>query len=151
MAIFRPTKITGDVVIFSKWCVECENHLAFTMIRSWAQKNNLELQIIRTAYRPADHKEAMKLWAKACGLALDTEEGEALAAEYPVFVVHDGAIATVKEFVKVITKNKMVKEGVTKNDVSGLSEAEGTSRANSLARPASKTKAKNQKRNKGGK
>lgn len=153
MALFKPTKITGDVVIYSKWCVECDQPLRVSMIESWAEKKKLKVQIVRTAYRPADHEEAVKLWAKSNGLNLESKSAREIAEEYPTFIVYDKTIATLKEFVRMITnsKNKMVKGGSTKNDLSRLPEAEGASGASSLDAPAARSTQKNKKGAKGGK
>lgn len=139
MGIFRPTKISGDIVIYSKWCVSCEYPRDLQIIQSWAQQNDLELQIVRTAYRPADHAEAMQLWAKREDAPANETEDE--LACYPIFVVYQG-IKTLRKFVKMITdaKNKLVPEGETKDDVQRLPKTKRSKRKSSGVRAISKTK-----------
>lgn len=119
MAIFWPTKITGDIVIYSKWCVTCDRPDELLAINLYALHNNLDVQVIRTAYRPADHKKAIELWS-----CRDPKTGD----DYPIFVVYKDGLYTLEEFVEMIgedstLKDKMVKEGKTKDDMQGLPKA----------------------------
>lgn len=140
MAIFKPTKIKGDIVIYSKWCIPCTYPELLTAINMYALNNDLDVQVIRTAYRPADHKKATEFWAQAAGLSEDD------AANYPTFVVYKN-IYDIEEFVKMITntKNKLVKKGKAKDDVQRLSKAKRVKRKNSLDGEASKTSMEDEK------
>lgn len=150
MGIFRKTKITASVVLYSKWCIQCETPCSYALIRSWAQRHDLGVQVIRTAYRPADHKEATRLWAKANGWHLDDEITNDMAANYPTFVVYENKITRLKDFVKMIkeeaTKDKMVRGGKVKNDVQELSKAERSGGKNSVASAVHKASPKTKKK-----
>lgn len=131
MGIFKPTKITGDVIVYSKYCIECEEPLELQMLKDWAQRQDLVIQIIRTAYKPADHKQAAEIYGNE---------------DYPCFVVTDD-VKTLKEFAHMISeqKNKLVKEGKTKDDVHSLSDLQKThSKAKKVAGDQS-TKTKDEK------
>lgn len=135
MGIFRETKITADVVIYSKWCISCDQPDELLAIQLWALHNDLDVQVVRTAYKPADHNRAVRLWASHQGVS------EEEAQDYPAFVVRD-SIMSLKDFVEMIAKdnvkNKMVKEGKSKDDLQGLPKAKRTSRARRVARPKDK-------------
>lgn len=135
MGIFRETKITAEVVIYSKWCIQCDHLEELLLVNSWALHRDLDVQVIRTAYRPADHKRAVQLWASHKGVPEDE------AQDYPAFVVHD-SIMSLKDFVEMITeedvKNKLIKEGKTKNDLQGLPQTKRVSRTRRVARTKSK-------------
>lgn len=121
MGIFRPTKLTGDIIVYTKWCIECEHPEWLLAINIYAMHNDLDVQVIRTQYRPADHKKASELWG-----------GE----DYSTFVVADG-VHTLKEYLEMISdaKNKLVKEGETKDDVQRLSKTKRTRRKSRVVVP----------------
>lgn len=91
--IFRPTKITGDIVVYTKWCLQCEAPDLFAALNYYAMCNDLDAQVIRTCYRPADHQKATKLWSAANGITKEE------AKNYPDFVVYNGVMG-LKEFVE---------------------------------------------------
>lgn len=145
MAIFLPTKIKGDIVIYSKWCVQCLYPDLLGKVDTYATSKDLNLQIIRTAYRPADHSKATELWS--CRDGAPNDETEEDAADYPTFVLYGDKIYKLKEFVKMISdhaKNKMVKEGKAKDDVQGLPKAKRAKRKNSVASTANEIKEETQ-------
>lgn len=154
MGIFRKTQITASVAIYSKWCIQCETPYSYALVQSWAQRHSLDVQVIRTAYRPADHKEATRLWALANGYSLDNEVAISMAKNYPTFIVHKGKVTRLKEFVKMVksesSEDKMVRGGKAKNDVQRLPKAEKSAGKNSVVsavHPAShKTKKKQEKK-----
>lgn len=135
MAILLPTKTKGDIVVYSKWCVQCEQPDDLLQINLWALHNNLEVQVIRTAYRPADHKKAAELWGHQHGVEDTTN--------YPTFVYYKDDVYKMKDFAKMIndTENKLVKGGKTKDDVQRLPKTKRTARKSGVASKARKAKA----------
>lgn len=127
-------KKKADVIIYSKWCLTCEVPGLMIAIDEWCMHEGLTYQVRRTAYRPWWHKKAVKLWSTAAGIS------EEEAVDYPSFVVWKG-IKTIEEFSRMIRleKNKMVKEGKTKNDLQGLSKAKRPHRVDSVAGSVSET------------
>lgn len=136
MGIFRKTRVTASVAIYSKWCIRCETPYSYALVQSWAQRHGLDIQVIRTAYHPADHKEATRLWALANGYSLDNEVAMSIAKNYPTFILHEGKVKRLKEFVKMIksesAEDKMVRGGKVKNGMQRLSKAERSVRKNSV-------------------
>lgn len=132
-----------EVLIYSKWCVQCEHPEYLLAINVWALHNDLDVKVVRTAYRPKDHRRATELWAAKMGLDLGNKDDNEKAQGYPIFVVHNDVVE-IKEFIEMITdcKNKMVKGGQTKDDVQGLPKAKRSSRAHSVDRAVSKAKKK---------
>lgn len=120
----KKAKKAPDVLIYSKWCVKCDYPEELQAIQTWAMHENLNVEVVRTAYRPKDHKKAVELWASMQGIPEDE------AQDYPAFVVYND-IVELEEFVCMIkdTKNKLVKEGETKNDVHRRPQAKRTTRA----------------------
>lgn len=133
MGIFRPTKIKGDIIIYTKWCIECEHPEWLLAINLYGVHNDLDVQVIRTQYRPADHKKAVELWSSRD----DIKEED--AENYSTFVVQNG-VHTMKEYLEMIsdTKNKLVKDGETKDDVHRLPQAKKSRRKNRVDVPVSK-------------
>lgn len=117
-----------DVLIYSKWCLDCDFPKEAQEIGNWVRHEGLTVRIIRTAYRPEEHGKATELWAAA----RDLPEEE--AQDYATFVVYNDVIE-LKEFVKMIKecKNKMIKEGETKDDMQGLPKASRSKRKNRVA------------------
>lgn len=136
MGIFKPTKIKADIVIYTKWCIECAHPEWLLAINLYALHNDLDVQVIRTQYKPADHDKATEFWASRS----DVKDED--AENYSTFVVHDG-VYKMKEFLKMINgaENKLVQEGEAKNDMQRLSEAKRSGRKNSVARKVTKVKA----------
>ena len=138
--IFKPTSTDdADIVIYSKWCVSCDSPEDLLAINMWALNNNLEVKVIRTAYRPADHRKAVELWSCRDDLKTRPED-------YPAFVIYNG-VHTLGEFIKMIsnTKDKMFKGGKTKDDMQGLPKAKRTKRKNCVVDSISKSKEKDEK------
>lgn len=125
MGIIRPAKLKGDIIVYTKWCIECEHPEWLIAINAYAMHNDLDVQVIRTQYHPADHKKASELWG-----------GE----DYSTFVLADG-VHTMKEYLEMIsdTKNKLVKRGKTKDDVQRLPKAKRSTRKNRVAVAAAQT------------
>lgn len=138
MGIIRPTKITGDIVVYTKWCIECEHPEWLLAINAYANHNDLDVQVIRTQYRPADHKRAAELWGSRDDVK--TEDAE----DYSTFVVKDG-VYKMQEYLEMITyaKNKLVKGDKTKDDVQGLSQTKKPRRKNRVDIPVSQDKVAN--------
>ena len=138
MGIFKPTDTSeANVVVYSKWCIECEEPGDMVTLNQWALHNELELQVVRTAYRPADHKRATEIFG---------------SEDYPAFVVYND-VFLLKEFVKMIRdgKNKLIKPGrdkETDSDVQRLSTAERLAGKDSMDVPANKSKKEYKGRNK---
>lgn len=134
-----------DLLIYSKWCLGCTPSVDLDLINLWATKNELDVKLIRTAYRPKDHERATELWAAKTGLDLEDEEQNERAQNYPTFVLFDDVIE-IKEFTKMIKdcKNKMVKKGKTKNDVQGLSKTKRSKRKNGMGLAVDKATRKNE-------
>ena len=132
MKLLRKKK--ADVIIYSKWCLQCEEAAFMIALDEWCLHKKLTYEVRRTAYRPWWHQKAIELWASAAGI---TEEE---AKSYPSFVVWKD-IKTVEEFGEMIKKekNKMVGEGKTKNDVQRLPKAKRTNRKDSVANTVSET------------
>lgn len=130
-----------DIIIYSKWCLTCEQPGDMIAIDEYCLHNNLTYEVRRTAYRPWWHKKAIELWAAAAGIS------EEEAKDYPSFVVSD-TIKTVEEFVKMIenARNKLAKGGKTKNDVQRLPKAKRTGREDSVADSVSETPTKNEEK-----
>lgn len=147
MPIIKPTKITANIAIYSKWCVSCDYPDELNAVTDWAQKNGLSVQTIRTVYSPADHKKAMELWAAVNDLNMDNDDDLAAASQYPVFVVYK-EVHTLKEFVKMIEneKDKMVKGGMTEYDLQRLSKAKKAKRKVRLGVANGEVKKKNEKK-----
>lgn len=139
--LIKPTEIVGDIVIYSKWCVQCRMPDELLAVNTYALHKDLSVQVIRTAYRPADHKKATELWG--CRTEVKPEDAE----NYPTFVIASGSskIKTLKEYAKMVIKaeNKMIKEARTKNDVQGLPKAKRVSRKDSVADTAAENQADN--------
>lgn len=133
MGIFRPTKIKGDIVVYTKWCIECEHPEWLLAINMYALNSDLDVQVIRTQYHPADHDKATELWSSR--LDVKAEDAE----KYSTFVVHDG-IYKIEEYLKMIsdTKNKLIKEGKTKDDVQRLPKAKRSRRKSRVDVPVDK-------------
>lgn len=133
MAIFRPTKIKGDIIIYTKWCIECEHPEWLLAINMYALNKDLDVQVIRTQYHPADHKKAAELWSSRSDVA--TEDAE----NYSYFVIDNG-IYKMKEYLEMISeaKNKLVEEGNTKDDMQRLPKAKRSRRKARVAVPVSK-------------
>lgn len=133
MGIFKPTDTYNyDIVVYSKYCIQCDEQESTNLIEleTWAMHNNLDVKVIRTAYRPADHKRAAEIY--------DSED-------YPTFVVwHD--VKTLKEFVKMIknTSNKLIKPERNKGDMQDMQRAKGPRRKTRVAREGDETKVKNE-------
>lgn len=127
MGIFRPTKITGDIVIYTKWCIECTHPEWLLLINTYALHHDLDVQVIRTQYRPADHDKATELWSSRSDVKEDDAEN------YSTFVVDDD-VYKMEEYLEMIsdTKDKLVKEGETKDDVQGLPKAKRSRRKNNM-------------------
>lgn len=128
-------KQKADIIIYSKWCLTCEQPADMIAIDEYCLHNNLTYEVRRTAYRPWWHKKAIELWASAAGI---TEEE---AKDYPSFVVWKD-IKTIEEFVKMIedAKNKLAKGGKNKSDVQGLSKTKRVARKDSMVNPVPETK-----------
>lgn len=125
MGVFLPTKIKGDIILYSKWCVECDYPDELQAINTYATRHDLELQIIRTAYRPADHDRATEIWG--CRDGVSEEDAES----YSAFVPYKDKIYTLEEFTEMIgddVKNKMIKEGETKDDMQDMPRAKRNKR-----------------------
>lgn len=121
------------ITIYSKHCFKCMYGEQYNFIRNWSYSKGYDLEIKRTAYRPAWHKEATELWG-----------GE----DYSAFVVNErGKVMELSNFLDKC-RNKAVragkKKGTKKNDVQGLSKAKRSSRASSVAGKKTKSKAKNE-------
>lgn len=140
MGIFKPTKIKGDIIVYTKWCIECEHPEWLLAINLYALHNNLDVQVIRTQYKPADHNKAAELWSSRSDVKEDDAE------KYSTFVVHDG-IYTMKEYLEMIsdTKDKLVKEGKTKDDMQGLPEAKRSKRKDRMGNPTNTTRKKDER------
>lgn len=98
MGIFKATDTSDyDVVVYSKYCLECdeETSTALATLKSWANREKLEVIVIRTAYRPADHERATDLYG---------------SIDYPAIVVWND-VKALTEFVKMIkvSSNKLIK------------------------------------------
>lgn len=143
--IFKKKKEEYDVLIYSKWCVECEYPESMKEIQEWALHEGLSYKVIRTAYAPADHTEATELWATMLGIDTHIKEEREKAESYPPFVVYND-IVKLEEFIKMIkdTKNKMVEEGKAKDDLQGLPKAKRHKRARRVDGAVSETEAKNE-------
>lgn len=139
--LIKPTTMYGDIIIYSKWCVQCRMPDELLAVNTYALHKDLSVQVIRTAYRPADHKKATELWG--CRTGAETEDAE----NYPTFVIASGSskIRTLKEYVKMIRKadNKMIKEARTKDDVRGLPQTKRASRKDSVADTATENQTDN--------
>lgn len=131
--IIRPTKITGDIVIYTKWCIDCEHPEWLLAINAYAMHNDLDVQIVRTQYHPADHKKAAEIWSSRSDVK--TEDAE----DYSYFVVDNG-VYRMKEYLEMITdaKNKLIKEGETKDDVQRLPKAKRSRRKSRVDMPVDK-------------
>lgn len=142
MGVLRPTKLTGDLIIYSKWCLQCDYPEELLTINQWAMRRDLDTQIIRTAYRPADHQKAARLWAESQKLTTEA------AQDYPAFVVDRSSKPTriigLKELCEMITqdtteyelKNKLVKEGKIKGDLQNVSRPKRSPRKNRMGNPS---------------
>lgn len=98
MGIFKATDTRDyNVVVYSKYCLECdpETAAALAALKAWANRENLEVKVIRTAYRPADHARAAELYG---------------SVDYPAIVVQND-VKTLTEFVEMIkeSSNKLIK------------------------------------------
>lgn len=51
-----PKKIT----IYSKFCFNCVEREAYSIIKSWAIKNKVQMKVVRTALDPISHWSASK-------------------------------------------------------------------------------------------
>lgn len=118
-----------DILIYSKWCLECDYPDEVRELNLWSMKNNLSYKIIRTVYRPKDHKRAIELWSSRAGVT----DGE--SEDYPPFVVYND-ITSFKEFIDMIkdTKNKLVEEGETKSELHTLPKTKRTARTRRVAK-----------------
>lgn len=132
MGIFKPKMLEGNIVVYTKWCIECEQPKWLALLNSYATTKNLTLQIIRTQYSPPDHKKATEIWSSRPNIKPEDAE------KYSTFVVMDG-VYTMKEFREMITdaKNKLVKEGEAKDDVQRLPKTKRSRRKNRVAVPVS--------------
>ncbi len=132
--IIKPREPEADIVIYSKWCIQCEHPEWLLALNIWAQTQGLTTQVIRTAYRPADHQKATELWASRSNTPKDETPEE--AADYPSFIVWE-EIISLKGFIEMIKepKNKMVKGGKTKNDMQRLPKTKRSSRKKHMAAP----------------
>lgn len=124
-----------DVLIYSKWCIECTHPEYLIAINAWANLNDLDVKVVRTAYRPEAHQRATELWAAKMELDIDDKAQNEKAQNYPIFVVYNDVIQ-IKEFIRMIDqeqcRNKMVKGGKTKNDLQRLPKAKRPKRKNSV-------------------
>lgn len=101
MGIFKSTDTSGyDVVVYTKYCLECEEQSAAELakLKAWATREKLVVKVVRTAYRPADHERASKLYGNE---------------DYPAIVIWD-EVTTLTDFAKDC-KNKLIKAGKEKN------------------------------------
>lgn len=130
LGLLKPTEMDGDIIIYSKWCVQCMMPDDLLAVNMYALHKDLIVQVIRTAYRPADHKKATELWSCRKG-AVEGENSE----DYKTFVVYNGKIQEFKEFLKMIIRaeNKMVKEAKTKDGVQKVPKAKRSNRKSSVA------------------
>ena len=104
-----------EIIVYSKFCLKCFYPNESKKMKIWADENNVNLKIRRTAYRPDWHKKATNLWGDE---------------NYEAFIVL--ANGEVKDFVSFFnkTKKKPIKAGKMKgnNGVLGLRETEGDNR-----------------------
>lgn len=133
MGIFKPTDTRDyDIVVYSKYCIGCDQQESTDLIEleNWAMHNNLDVKVIRTAYKPADHKRAAELY-----------ESE----DYPTIVVWNDVV-TLKEFIKMIkdASNKLVKAERNKGDLQDVQRTKRPQRKDRVACEGDKTKAKNE-------
>ena len=71
-------------------------------LKAWANREKLEVKVVRTAYRPADHERASELYGNE---------------DYPAIVIWD-EVKTLTEFAEMIkeSSNKLIKPGRNKNN-----------------------------------
>lgn len=105
MGIFKSTDTSDyDVVVYTKYCLECEEQSAAELakLKAWANREKLEVKVVRTAYRPADHERASELYGNE---------------DYPAIVIWD-EVNTLTEFAEMIkeSSNKLIKPGRNKNN-----------------------------------
>lgn len=133
MGVFRVTKTSDyDIVVYSKDCIGCQgdDKTRLLELQTWALHNNLDVIMIRTSYKPADHKRAAEIYG---------------SEYYPTFVVWND-VKTLKEFVEMIkdADNKLVKPERNKGDVQDMQRTERSRRKTRMASDGDKTKAKNE-------
>ncbi|MBR3207724.1 MAG: hypothetical protein IKF58_15125 [Bacillus sp. (in: Bacteria)] len=121
------------ITVYSKHCFKCLYGEQYNFIRNWAYSKGYNLEIKRTAYRPAWHKEATELWG-----------GE----DYNVIVVGErGGAMSLENFLDKC-RNKAVrsgkKKGAKKSGVQGLRKAKRSSRASSVADKKTEAKVENE-------
>lgn len=103
MGIFKATDTSDyDIVVYSKYCLECDEATAsdLTTLKTWATQAGLDVIVVRTAYRPADHARAAEIYG---------------SADYPAIVVWK-EVKTLKEFAEMIksSSNKLIKPEMNK-------------------------------------
>lgn len=95
------------IIIYSKWCLECDYSEEFTDIKMLTQREGIEMSVVRTAYRPLRHHKAVKIWASANGIE------EKNAQDYPPFIVKGRSVTTFMDYAKQC-KNKLARSGKKK-------------------------------------
>lgn len=138
--LFKPTKIKADIVIYSKWCVPCLYPEEMLAINYYASEHDLTVQLVRTVYRPADHKRAMELWR--CREGVPPHELEEAIENYPTFVVYK-KITRLEDFIKMIKAEQLKDKQVKADDLQRLSKTKGAVGENRLDGPIPETPTEN--------
>ncbi len=86
----KATKNDFPIIVYAKFCISCDYPDEWDKFLDWAQRNGETFKVVRTIYRPEDHKRASEIY--------DSED-------YPPFVVTDDVIDFL-DFVKKITSKK---------------------------------------------
>lgn len=51
-----------EIVIYTKFCLECVDSEGLDIVRHWAMKNKVLVSVVRTTYRPQLHEIASKCY-----------------------------------------------------------------------------------------
>jgi hypothetical protein len=54
--------VENEIVIYTKFCLECIDGEGLDIVRHWAMKNKLLVSVVRTTYRPKLHEIASKIY-----------------------------------------------------------------------------------------
>lgn len=119
----RKRKNDVDIIVYTKFCLKCEQPDELMKLAIYCMWNDLTYKVVRTSYRPSDHKRATEIWGDE---------------DYRAFVVYDDVVEF-GDFIDMITdsKNKLVKIGKRKDgrSVQRLPRPKGTNKAPQVPNP----------------